>query len=229
MAPHSSALAWTTPWTEKPGGLQSMGSRGVGHDWATSLSLFTFMPWRRKWQLTPVFLPGESQGWGSLMGCCLWDRTELDTTEATQQQQQDHTWGGHGYSLQYCCLENPHGQRTLAGCGPWGRKVSDMTEQLSTAQDHTNAMQSPGDTERNNLPSQSRTYTSEGRWACILGSGRWCETDSRHPGHHSFQSIPADQCDPHLTCITITWGTCALCTPWGLPQNLQEWRQNIRF
>ena len=39
--------------------------------------------WRRKWQPTPVFLPGESQGRGSLMGCHLWGRTESDTTEAT--------------------------------------------------------------------------------------------------------------------------------------------------
>ena len=43
MAPHSSTLAWKIPWTEEPGGLQSMGSLRVGHDWATSLSLFTFM------------------------------------------------------------------------------------------------------------------------------------------------------------------------------------------
>ena len=57
--------------------------RWVGHDWATSLSLFTFMHWRRKWQPTPVFLPGESQGQGSLVGCRLWGRTELDMTEAT--------------------------------------------------------------------------------------------------------------------------------------------------
>ena len=63
MAPHSSTLAWKIPWTEEPGGLQSMRSLRVGHDWATSLSLFTFMHWRRKWQPTPVFLPGESQGW----------------------------------------------------------------------------------------------------------------------------------------------------------------------
>ena len=55
------------PWTEKPGALQSMGSLRVKHDWATSLSLFTFMHWRRKWQPTPVFLPGESQGRGSLV------------------------------------------------------------------------------------------------------------------------------------------------------------------
>ena len=83
MAPHSSTLAWKIPWTGEPGGLQSMGSWRVRHDWATSLSLFTFMHWRRKWQPTPVFLPGESQGRGSLVGCRLWGLTELDTTEAT--------------------------------------------------------------------------------------------------------------------------------------------------
>ena len=83
MAPHSSTLAWRIPWTEEPGGLQSMGSRRVGHDWATSLSHFTFMYWRRQWHPTPVFLPGESQGQGSLVGCRLWGRTESDTTEAT--------------------------------------------------------------------------------------------------------------------------------------------------
>jgi len=63
MATHSSTLAWEIPRTEEPGRLQSMGLRRVGHDWATSLSLFTFMHWRRKWQSTPAFLPGESQGW----------------------------------------------------------------------------------------------------------------------------------------------------------------------
>ena len=44
---------------------------------------FTFMHWRRTWQPTPVFLLGEAQGWGSLVGCRLWGRTESDTTEAT--------------------------------------------------------------------------------------------------------------------------------------------------
>ena len=83
MAPHSSTLAWKIPWTEEPGGLQYMGLLRVGHDWATSLSLFTFMHWRRKWQPTPMFLPGESQGWGSLVGYRLWGHTESDTTEVT--------------------------------------------------------------------------------------------------------------------------------------------------
>ena len=83
----SSTLAWQIPWTEEPGRLQSMGSRRVGHDWATSLSLSTFMHWRRQWQPTPVFLPGESHGWRSLVGCSPWARTESDTTEATWQRQ----------------------------------------------------------------------------------------------------------------------------------------------
>ena len=75
---HPSTLAWKIPWTEEPGGLQSTGSRRVGHDWATSLSLFTFMHWRRKWQPTPIFLPRESQGRepGGLPPI-----TELDTTD----------------------------------------------------------------------------------------------------------------------------------------------------
>ena len=72
MANHSSTLAWKIPWMEEPGRLQSMGSLKVRHDWATSLSLFTFMYWARKWQPIPVFLPGESQGQGSLVGCRLW-------------------------------------------------------------------------------------------------------------------------------------------------------------
>ena len=76
-------LVWRIPWTEEPGGLQSMGSLGVGHDWATSLSVFTFLHWRRPWQPTPVFLPGESQGRGSLVGCRLWGRTESEMTEVT--------------------------------------------------------------------------------------------------------------------------------------------------
>ena len=83
MAPHSGTLAWKIPWAEEPGRLQSMGSHRVGHNWVTSLSLFTFIHWRRKWQPTPVFLHGESQGRGSLVGCRLWGRTESDTTEAT--------------------------------------------------------------------------------------------------------------------------------------------------
>ena len=56
--------------------------------WETLVeSAFTFMHWRRKWQPTPVFLPGEFQEWGSLVGCRLWGHTESDTTEVTQQQQ----------------------------------------------------------------------------------------------------------------------------------------------
>ena len=84
MAPHSSTLACKIPWMEEPGGLWSMGLLRVGHDWATSLSLFTFMHWRRKWQPTPVFLPQEShprgggvQGWWADVYGVAWSRTQL--------------------------------------------------------------------------------------------------------------------------------------------------------
>ena len=76
-------INFCNPWTEDPGRLQSMGSLRVRHDWATSLSLFTFVHWRRKWQPIPVFLPGESQGRWSLVGCRIWGRTESDTIEVT--------------------------------------------------------------------------------------------------------------------------------------------------
>ena len=67
MAPHSSTLAWKIPWTEEPGRLQSMGLRRVRHDCATSLSLFTFMHWRRKWKPTRVLawrIPGMGKPGG---------------------------------------------------------------------------------------------------------------------------------------------------------------------
>ena len=82
MAPYSSTLAWKIPWMEKPGRLQSMGSLTVEHDWATSLSLFTFLHWRRKWQPTPVFLPGIP-GTGEPGGLPSMGHTESDTTEVT--------------------------------------------------------------------------------------------------------------------------------------------------
>ena len=70
MAPHSSTLAWKIPWTEEEACYAAV--YGVGHDWATSLSLFTFMHWRGKWQPTPVFFPGESRDggawWASVYG-----------------------------------------------------------------------------------------------------------------------------------------------------------------
>ena len=65
MASHSTTLAWKIPWMEEAGRLQSMGSLRVGHDWVTSLLLFTFMHWRRKWHPTPVLLPGESRHGGA--------------------------------------------------------------------------------------------------------------------------------------------------------------------
>ena len=144
MAPHSSTFAWKIPRTEEPGGLQSMGSRRVGRDWATSLSLFTFMHWRRKWQPTPVFLPRESQGWGSLVGHRLWGRrvghnwSDLAAAAAAMVKnlpavqdarkmrvwflgqkdplQKDFLLRYSGNPLQYSCLRNPMDRGVCCCC-----------------------------------------------------------------------------------------------------------------
>ena len=92
MAPHSSTLAWKIPWMEKP--VQSMGSLRVGHDWATSLSRFTLMHWRRKWQRTPVFLPWESKGrgawWAAIYGVAQ-SRTRLKQLSSSSSSK--YSWG----------------------------------------------------------------------------------------------------------------------------------------
>ena len=88
MAIHSTVLAWRIPWTEEPGGLLSMGSHRVRHDWS-----------------------------------------DLAAAAAARCVSGE----GKGYPLQYSCLENPHGHRSLAGFSPWGRKELDTIEWLSTS------------------------------------------------------------------------------------------------
>ena len=99
METHSSTLAWKIPWMEEPGRLQFMGLLRVGHNRATSLLLFTFMHWRRKWQPAPMFLPGESQGQRSPVGCRLQCRTKSNMAEAAQQQQQEIPRGSEALVL----------------------------------------------------------------------------------------------------------------------------------
>ena len=96
---HSSTLAWKILWTEEPGRLQSMGLQRVRHNWATSLHSLHFIlyHWRRKWQSTPVFLPGESHGQRSLPGHGPWDRRESDTTEVTEHARVQPTYIEHWY------------------------------------------------------------------------------------------------------------------------------------
>ena len=120
MAPYSNTLAWKIPLTEEPSRLQSTGSLRVGQDWATSLSLFTFMHWRRKWQPTPVLLPGKSHGRKSLVGCSPRGRSESGTTERLHFHiSLSCIGGGHGNPLQCSCLENPRdgGAWWAAVCG----------------------------------------------------------------------------------------------------------------
>ena len=86
MATHSSVPAWRIPGTGEPGGLLSMGSCRVGHKWSdlAAAAEFTWarkLPWRRAWQPTPIFLPGESHGQRSLVGYSPWSHKESDMNE----------------------------------------------------------------------------------------------------------------------------------------------------
>ena len=158
MAPHSSTLAWKIPWMEEPGRLQSMGSWRVGHDWATSLSLFTFMHWRKKWQPTPVFLPGESQGrepgrlpsmgsyraghdWSDAAatlgrGLLKWLGGKESACQCRRRKRlemnpwvEKSRWRRKWLPISPVLLPGKsHGPRSLAGYSPWGCQESDMTE-----------------------------------------------------------------------------------------------------
>ena len=85
----------------------------------SSLSLFTFMPWRRQWQPTPVFLPGESQGRGSLVGCRLWGRTESDMTEVTSSSSSNlDKRGSNDVVGTEACIERKWNMRDIWGVFP---------------------------------------------------------------------------------------------------------------
>ena len=134
MATHSSNLAWKIPWVEEPGRLQSIGLLRVGHDWAPSLSLFIFMHWRRKWQPTPVFLPGKSHGRRRLVGCSPWGRWGLDKTEWLHFHFSLSCIGeGNGNPLQCSCLENPRDGGAWWAAVYWAAQSQTQLKQLSSS------------------------------------------------------------------------------------------------
>ena len=130
VAPHSSTLAWKIPWMEEPG--------GVTTEWLnwTELNCKHFMfsskvLRRRQWYPTPVLLPGESQGWGSLVGCCLWGRTVrhdwsdlaasaaqvLKETQSTNQNASSLILGKSLHSSRFVSFES------LSSWFPWDSNV----------------------------------------------------------------------------------------------------------
>ena len=129
MAPHTSTLAWKI--SPMDGGAWWATVLGVAKSQAR-LSDFTFTYWRKKWQPTPVFLPGESQGQRSLVGCPLWGHTESDTTEAMKRLSMHACVGeGNGIPLQYSCLENPRDK------GAWWAAIYGVAKSRTRLSDFT--------------------------------------------------------------------------------------------
>ena len=87
------------------------------------------MHWRKKWQPTPVFLPGESQGQGSLVGFRLWGRTVSDMTERLHFDfSLSCTGEGKWQPAPVFLPGESQGWGSLLGCRLWGRTESDTTE-----------------------------------------------------------------------------------------------------
>ena len=96
----------------------------------TSLSLFTFMHWRRKWQPTPVFLPGESQGWGAWWAAVYGVAQSWTRLKRLSSSSKDPLWRRKCHPTPVLLPGESHGCRSLVGYSPWGRKESDTTERL---------------------------------------------------------------------------------------------------
>ena len=109
-------------WTNSAGKESTCSAGDPG-----SISWIGKILWRRDGLPTPVFLgfPG-----GSVVKNLPGNTGDMGSIPGSGKS----PGGGHGSPLQHSCLQNTHGQRSLAGCSPWGRKGSDTTEQLSTAQ-----------------------------------------------------------------------------------------------
>ena len=117
MTPHSSTLAWTIPWTEEPGRLQSMGSRRVGHGWVTSLSLSRFGEGNgNPLQCSCLENPRDGGAWWAAVCGVAQSRTRLKWLSSSK----------------YPCWEKSQGQRNPAGFSSWGRDALDTTEHACT-------------------------------------------------------------------------------------------------
>ena len=109
----------------------SMPGFPVHHSSWRLLKLMSFVR-RRKWQPTPVFLPRESRGQRSLVGCCLWGHTESDMTEETQHA--GIHWRRKWQPTPILLPGESQGQRSLVSCCLWGHTESDMTEETQQQQ-----------------------------------------------------------------------------------------------
>ena len=217
MAPHSSTLAWKIPWMEEPGRLQSTGSLRVWHDWATSLSLFTFMHWRRKWQPTPEsFLENPRDGgtwWAAVYGVAQsqtrlkWLSSHNARDLGSVPQLRRFPGEGNGYPLQYSCPESSTNRGAWwATYSPWGHKESDTIERLMLSHFHPKTWGFPDGSVIKNLPANAGDASDMGS---VPESGRFTGRGNGNPFQYSclenFMERGAWQVTVHGVAKSQTW------------------------
>ena len=122
MAPHSSTLAWKIPWTGEPGGLPSVGSHGVGHDWG-DLAAVSFTMYFQGINLLNKY---HSQS----LNICKYRLPPLPSSFKSSGGPRKIPWRREWLPTPVFLPGKSHGQRSLVGYSPWGRKESDTTEWL---------------------------------------------------------------------------------------------------
>ena len=123
MAPHSNTLAWKILWRKEPDRLQSMGSLRVGYDWTTSLSVFTFTHWRRKWnplQYSCLENPRDRGAWWAAIYGATQSRTWLKWLSSSSSSS-TFLWRRQWHPTPVLLPGKSHGWRSHVGYSPWGR------------------------------------------------------------------------------------------------------------
>ena len=140
------------------------------------------MHWRRRWQPTPVFLSGESQGWGSLVGCSPWGREESDTTERLHFHFSLSCIGeGDGNPLQCSCLENPRDG------GAWWAAVYGVSQSRT----RLNRLSSSSNSIKTSSDGKASVY-NVGDLGVIPGSGRFSGKGNGNSLQYSCLENPMD-------------------------------------
>ena len=178
MAPHSSALAWKIPWTKEPGRLQSMGSLGVGHDWATSLSLSCIGEGNgNPLQCSRLENPRDGGAWWAAVYGVAQSRTWLKRLSSSSSSRHI-TWGFHLALV----VKNPPANAETEETRVWSLGWKDPLEEAMATNSSTLASRIPWTEESGGLQSM-RSQRVRYDWS------KWLSTAQQHTTYFHFAEL----------------------------------------